>query len=160
GRVPAANPGVLEQEARKMSSVRKLSPWGSAFPLGWGLLGLLGLAAALPAARGGEKEDEAALRRVLAVPLPFHGGTFGLYPLDGVRGYSVNLSSNNDFTDDDLAYLQKLPNLGRLDLSNTPTTDRGLAHLAGLTTLRELSLARTELTDGGAGHLKGLTQLR
>src|SRR5262249_30472254 len=128
-------------------------------PVRWALLGLLGLAA-LPAARGGEKEAEAARQRVASLPLRLHGGSLSAYPLDGVRGLSVSLASNNDFTDDDLAALKGIPNVGRLDLGYTLTSDKGVAHLAGLTTLRELVLARTDVTDEGARHLKGMTRLR
>ncbi len=87
-------------------------------------------------------------------------------------------------TNDDLAQLEGLTRLQKLDLGYTVVTDAGLAHLKrltalrwlclyatgvkgeglanlqGLTALHCLSLANTLLTDGGLPYLKGLTALQ
>lgn len=63
--------------------------------------------------------------------------------------------------DQDLRWLEDLPNLERLYLARNPQlTDAGMRHLAGLRRLRRLSLWRTGITDAGIGHLAGLRELR
>lgn len=59
----------------------------------------------------------------------------------------------------DLAHLERLPALRRLDLGSTGTVDEGLKHLAGLCELRELSLAETRITDTGLASLARLRRL-
>ena len=61
--------------------------------------------------------------------------------------------------DADLAWLDKLPQLKWLDLSDTQITDAGLIHLQGLSQLESLDLSDTQVTDAGLIHLQGLSQL-
>ena len=63
-------------------------------------------------------------------------------------------------TDDDLAYIERLPNLILLDLSNAGITDEGIVHLQRLTNLQYLELAGTRITDSALSRLKGLPNLR
>ena len=56
--------------------------------------------------------------------------------------------------------LERLKNLRRLYLRNTPITDEGLKHLSGLTALEELDLYGTSLTDRGIAFLRNLTAIR
>jgi hypothetical protein len=79
------------------------------------------------------------------------------------RGRDVFLSvqlSQTTFTDDGLANLKTLSNLGSLNLNLTKVTDAGLNHLKELTSLRELGLVGTQITDAGLVHLKGLMNLQ
>lgn len=64
------------------------------------------------------------------------------------------------FTDDDLAVLKKLPNLGSLTLGATKVTDAGLIHLLEMEQLRELSLFSLKITDTGVMQLKRLVNLQ
>ncbi len=99
----------------------------------------------------------------------------------GIRGvyFWENLSNADPMTL--IEHLEALPNLERLDLSDTQdarlehlkrltelktlvlhgtqVTDAGLVHLKGLTKLEELILWHTGVTDAGLIHLKGLTNL-
>jgi hypothetical protein len=63
--------------------------------------------------------------------------------------------------DEELAILEGLPQLRKLDLGQCPAlTDAGLTHLEGLTQLRELELNWCRaLTDAGLAHVGGLVQL-
>jgi hypothetical protein len=63
-------------------------------------------------------------------------------------------------TDDDLAVLEKLPDLEILDLTETKITSKGLAHLEGMRRLKSLFLFKTFVDDGGLAHLENLTDLR
>jgi hypothetical protein len=56
-------------------------------------------------------------------------------------------------TDDDLALLATVMELGSLDLRGTAITDVGVAHLSGLPELRKLSLANTKVTRSCVVHL-------
>src|SRR5579883_2514499 len=58
-----------------------------------------------------------------------------------------------------LVYLEEVPNLVVLSLSDIAVTDAGLVHLQGLEDLRELYLTRTKISDAGLVHLEGLTRL-
>lgn len=64
------------------------------------------------------------------------------------------------FTDDDLADLKKLSNLGSLKLGATKVTDAGLIHLLEMEQLRELSLFSLKITDTGVMRLKRLRNLQ
>ena len=62
-------------------------------------------------------------------------------------------------TDEDLAGIQTLTNLTRLDLSDTQVSDAGIAHVSKLTHLRSLDLGKTQVSDAGMVHVGKLTQL-
>jgi Leucine-rich repeat (LRR) protein len=76
---------------------------------------------------------------------------------DGV--YLVNLRETQT-TDSDLAKLQAMTEIERLNLAGVPVTDTGLAHLKGLTHLTALDLSGTKVTDTGLIHLRELTHLQ
>jgi len=61
--------------------------------------------------------------------------------------------------DDDLALLEPLTKLRRLDHPGPNVTDAGVEHLQGLKELRSLDLSGTAVTDAGLAHLAGLTNL-
>jgi hypothetical protein len=64
-------------------------------------------------------------------------------------------------TDDDLANLEGLTNLKRLNLARCQKiTDAGLAHLKGLAHLEWLNLFETNVTDAGLANLNGLKNLK
>lgn len=65
-----------------------------------------------------------------------------------------------NFGDDEAAYLEELPNLKVLSLSNTRIGDAGLTHLKELTSIETLYLNNTKLSDAGLEHLNGLTGLK
>ena len=50
--------------------------------------------------------------------------------------------------------------VGEMDLSDCQVTDEQLAKLNGLTTLVKLNLSNNDLTDDGLNHLTDLTNLR
>jgi hypothetical protein len=56
-------------------------------------------------------------------------------------------------SDDDLALIATIAQMGSLDLQGTAITDAGVAHLRGLPELRKLSLAHTKVTRLCALHL-------
>jgi serine/threonine protein kinase len=62
-------------------------------------------------------------------------------------------------TDADLAHLEGLTTLKRLDLVGTPIGDAGLVHLRTLRGLLWLELSSTQVTDKGLAELSGLTDL-
>jgi hypothetical protein len=64
------------------------------------------------------------------------------------------------FTDEGMARLKGLTDLGSLRLDVTRVTDAGLVHLPGLTNLRVLSLSNTQTSDVGLDHLNKLTNLQ
>lgn len=59
-----------------------------------------------------------------------------------------------------LAYLQDVPSLRRLTLSETGVNDAGLEHLAGVTQLEYLRLTGGKFTGRGFAHLAGLSRLK
>lgn len=64
-------------------------------------------------------------------------------------------------TDTDLAVLARLPNLRKIDLSETHITDLGLEQLKPLDNITDLNLYFCEhVTDGGVAHLKGWKKLQ
>ena len=65
---------------------------------------------------------------------------------------TVNLNSQA-VTDEDLANIVKIPNLGALTLNSTGVTDAGLAHLNAAPELRLLSLNGTAITDSGLKYV-------
>ncbi len=65
-----------------------------------------------------------------------------------------------DFGDDELAQIKKLPHLDTLDLISTNISDEGLAALEELPSIRTLALSRTAITDAGLEHLTALPNLR
>jgi hypothetical protein len=121
-------------------------------------------------AQGSEKDQALAEVKKL-------GGTVIQFP------FSVSFD-NKGVTDDDLAHLQKLPDLEGiylrkckitdkgleklaeltkmkfLYLNDTSVTDKGLESLKKMSKLEALSLMGTQVTDEGLVHLKGLTALR
>ena len=68
--------------------------------------------------------------------------------------------SNTPVTSRGLVHIEKLRNLQGLYLINTDVDDLGLKHLARLTSLERLSLWNTQVGDAGVKHLSGLTNLR
>ncbi len=65
-----------------------------------------------------------------------------------------------DFGDEELAKIKKLPHLDTLDLISTNISDAGLAALEKLPSIRTLALSRTSITDAGLEHLTALPNLR
>lgn len=66
----------------------------------------------------------------------------------------INLTGK-DVTDEQLQYLQRLPKLNWLILTNNPKiTDNGLQHIAGLDKINTLILDKTQVTDAGMECLK------
>ncbi|WP_197532609.1 hypothetical protein [Symmachiella macrocystis] len=65
-----------------------------------------------------------------------------------------------DFGDEELAKIKKLPHLDTLDLISTNISDAGLAALEKLPSIRTLALSRTSITDDGLEHLTALPNLR
>ena len=63
-------------------------------------------------------------------------------------------------TDGGLVHLRSLPELQILNLTGTKVTDAGLEHLDGLKNLQLLHLSGTRVTDKGMTKLKTLTSLR
>jgi Leucine-rich repeat (LRR) protein len=63
-------------------------------------------------------------------------------------------------TDADLACVERLTSLRRLDVNFQQITDAGLVHLRDLTELRILNLTGTNVTDAGLEHLNGLRNLQ
>ena len=72
--------------------------------------------------------------------------------------YSLNLAGSQ-VSNEGLAVLAKLKNLGRLHLENSTVTDAGLIHIAELEQLEYLNLYGTGITDTGIAQLKGLKHL-
>jgi Leucine-rich repeat (LRR) protein len=82
-----------------------------------------------------------------------------------LKGTIVNFPFSVSFdgkgvTDDDLAVLQKLPDLEGLYLRRCKITDKGLEKIAGLTKMKLLYLGQTPVTDKGLESLKGMTKLQ
>jgi internalin A len=76
--------------------------------------------------------------------------------LKNLKRLAINVPS-----DDDLALLDKLPQLQSLRLCfDRRITDVGLAHLRGLASLDYLDLSGTRVTDAGVGRLRVLSNLR
>ena len=76
------------------------------------------------------------------------------------NGYATKVSFARRTEDADLVYLDGLPRLKTVHLSNSRVTDAGLLHLAGHRDLESLDLGETAVTDRGLAHIAGLTQLR
>ncbi len=95
---------------------------------------------------------------VLDVTLPDHSGLKVAdfqKELLGVAPHIVWLNlSDNDFTDDDLAFLKDLPNLEKLRLENNPLTDGIADHLKNMPHLEALNLNATQVTAAGISRLK------
>ena len=72
---------------------------------------------------------------------------------------NLDLSEDSSLADDDLAHLEKLTTLTRLNLWRVPLTDAGAKHLAGLTNLQWLNLDNTQLTDAGIDSLQQMQRL-
>ena len=72
--------------------------------------------------------------------------------------YSLNLAGSQ-VSNEGLAVLAHLKNLGRLHLENSTVTDAGLTHIAKLERLEYLNLYGTGITDAGIAQLKGLKHL-
>jgi hypothetical protein len=60
----------------------------------------------------------------------------------------------NGPTDDDLACLELLDGMNRIDLSGRPVSDAGLAHLGRVKSLRWINLKGTKVTAGGVAELR------
>ncbi|MCI0459201.1 MAG: hypothetical protein L0Z62_19770 [Gemmataceae bacterium] len=75
-------------------------------------------------------------------------------------GRLLRFAAHDRTTDNDLALLAAVPQLGRLDLgSANKLTDKALAHLKHVPKLKELNLAFSNFSDAGLAQLKGLTEL-
>jgi len=72
--------------------------------------------------------------------------------------YALNLAGSQ-VSNEGLAVLTNLKNLGRLHLENSTVTDAGLTHIAKLERLEYLNLYGTGITDAGIAQLKGLKHL-
>ena len=72
--------------------------------------------------------------------------------------YALNLAGSQ-VSNEGLAVLTNLKNLGRLHLENSTVTDAGLSHIAKLERLEYLNLYGTGITDAGIAQLKGLKHL-
>jgi uncharacterized protein YjbI with pentapeptide repeats len=103
--------------------------------------------------------------RGAAAPIEALGGHVDGYAESGVAGVVfVGFGrTGTDLTDADLEklrkHLDKLPNLGGLDLSYTKVTDAGLDHLKGMVNLEKLYLRDIQVTDAGLERLQGLPNL-
>jgi hypothetical protein len=76
------------------------------------------------------------------------------------QGHAVRVEmAGIDIDDNDLAPLEKLPDVTLLSLEATPITDAGLVHVEKLTSLKRMSLRRDHITAAGLAHLKGLSSL-
>lgn len=76
------------------------------------------------------------------------------------RAVSVSFCNQRELTDDDLGFLEDLPQLKGLSIDRGRISDEGLGHLAGLTSLERLTLAHVGITDAGLERLEGLRHLR
>jgi hypothetical protein len=63
------------------------------------------------------------------------------------------------FTDEDVKYLLRFPEVEALFLFDAPITDKGLEHLTRLSQLNNLVLDGTKITDAGLQHLIRLPRL-
>lgn len=110
---------------------------------------------------------------LLAVFLLLHVGCFGprggqaarerIAELGGKVGISGKTTSGSiisvslegtSVTDDDLAILENLPGLQKVNLCYTNISDAGLRHLEGLTELRVVRLKQTRVTEDGLQRLR------
>ncbi len=64
-----------------------------------------------------------------------------------------------EVTDQDLAFLSRMPTARRLSLGHTSVTDTGLEHLASHVDLNWLDLTGTAIGDEGLAHLSRATQM-
>ena len=71
----------------------------------------------------------------------------------------VSLQYNRQLTDDDLAQVNRLDHLRRLDLSLTAIGDEGLRHLGTLPRLESLDLGSTDVSNDGLKYLDGAPAL-
>lgn len=72
---------------------------------------------------------------------------------------TVKFMDCENFTDADLAHLQRLPYLRFLAISNTRVTDSGLEYIKKLSQLRILIIQSNLITDNGLAHLGEMSQL-
>jgi Leucine-rich repeat (LRR) protein len=73
---------------------------------------------------------------------------------------SLDLSDCTYFGDKGMKVLERLNELRRLYLRNTPVTDEGLTYISGLSQLEELDLYGVSVTDRGLESLRKLTGMR
>jgi hypothetical protein len=71
----------------------------------------------------------------------------------------VLILSDNPITDAGLTHLEGFSNLCALHLNNAEITDNGLRHLMRLPNLVSLQLEGTDITDAGLEYLKAMRQL-
>lgn len=87
-----------------------------------------------------------------------HYKSLGGYVLDGNR--SIDISANRKITDKDLRYLEEIPGIENLSLSNTNITDEGLKSVKILKNLVSLHIGQTKITDEGLKSINDLTNLK
>jgi hypothetical protein len=76
-----------------------------------------------------------------------------------ITGWGNIYLDSEQTTNDDLAIIKKLPEIGSLTLRRCQITDAGLVHLKDMTGLQYLTLADMPITDAGLVHLEGLPRL-
>lgn len=81
-----------------------------------------------------------------------------LAALDNLR--SLRVQDVDQFTDDEMPYLKRLPSLRSLYLVRTQVTDDGLARLKDLAGLEFLGIISNKLTDRALAHISGLRKLK
>ncbi len=89
----------------------------------------------------------------------WRGDGIGPRWLSGGRISHVDLSGTA-VTDEQLAFLQRLPGLRRLWLQDTQITDAGLVHLECLNALESVSLGNTGTSDAGVARLSNLRKIQ
>ncbi len=111
--------------------------------------------------------QEAQFQRQHVQPIVERLGGSVTWRVDGIgpRWLSGGRISHVDLrgtavTNEQLAFLQRLPGLRQLRLQNTQVTDAGLVHLECLNTLDSVSLGNTGITDAGVARLTNLSKIQ
>lgn len=97
-----------------------------------------------------------AQTRTQPIAIPFVGEVFGLdYGQEVIEAYFVD----PNHSDQDLATVEGLGSLQKLELTGSKVTSMGLQKLAGLTNLYTLHLSNTQVDDSGLKVLSKLSNL-